>query len=164
MSTAEYLISEIQQEAATTRKMLERIPDSKISWKPHEKSMTIGRLGMHIAELHSWVVRCLQTEEFNFDPGSFKPRMPESHAEIITEFEKNLAMTLEVMPTVSDEMLAKQWKFRVGEQLIFDKPRRDVVRSGINHIIHHRGQLSVCLRLLDVPLPNSYGPTADDKK
>jgi uncharacterized damage-inducible protein DinB len=164
MKTIENIISEFEQEAITTRKMLERIPDAKITWKPHEISMTIGRLGMHIAELHSWAVRCIQTEELNFDPTNFKPRTPGSHVEIVSEFENNLAKALEVLPSASDEMLEKQWKFRVGEHVVFDKPRKDVIRGGINHIIHHRGQLSVYLRLLGVPLPNSYGPTADDKK
>jgi uncharacterized damage-inducible protein DinB len=164
MSSIEHIISEIKEEAVATRKMLERIPDSKITWKPHEKSMTIGRLGMHIAELHSWAVRCIQSEEYNFDPAGFKPRMPESHAEIVTEFENNLAKVLDVLPAATEDMLAKQWRFRVGDFVVFDKPRRDVIRGGINHIIHHRGQLSVYLRLLGVPLPNIYGPTADDKK
>jgi uncharacterized damage-inducible protein DinB len=164
MNIIQTIILEMQQEAVTTRKVLERIPESKLTWKPHEKSMTIGRLGMHIAELPGWIIQCLQTEELNFEPSSFKPKIPEEHIQIMNEFDRTQANVVLILKETPEHTLEKNWKFRVGNQIIFDLPRKAIIRNGINHMIHHRGQLSVYLRLLNVPLPNLYGPTADDKR
>jgi uncharacterized damage-inducible protein DinB len=163
MNTAQRLIAELQQEAAKNKLMLERIPESKLSWKPHEKSMTIGRLGMHIAELPNWIVRSLTSEEYEFGNGSYNPNVPQKHAQIMEEFENQLHKATEVLKTASDETLSKNWKVRKGDKLIYDMPRADIIRRQLNHIIHHRGQLSVFLRLLDVPVPGVFGPTADER-
>jgi uncharacterized damage-inducible protein DinB len=164
MNIIQAIILEMQQEAVATRKVLERIPDARLAWKPHEKSMTIGRLGMHIAELPGWIKQCIQTEELNFEPSSFKPRLPDKHSQIMNEFDETQASVMLLLKETSEDVLERNWKFRVGSQIIFDLPRKAVIRNGINHMVHHRGQLSVYLRLLNVPLPNLYGPTADDKR
>jgi len=163
MSTAQRFIKEIQQEAAKNKSMLERIPEPKLSWKPHEKSMTIGRLGMHIAELPRWVDRCLNSKEYDMGSAPYNPNIPKSHAEIMAEFDRQLNNAVRVLESASDSQLEENWKFRRGDKVIYDLPRAEVVRRQLNHIIHHRGQLSVFLRLLDVPVPGTYGPTADER-
>lgn len=163
MNTAQRLTAELQQEAAKNKLMLERIPESKLSWKPHEKSMTIGRLGMHIAELPNWIVRSLTSEEFEFGTGPYNPNIPQKHSQIMQEFEDQLSKALEVLKGATDDMLAKNWRVRKGDKLIYDMPRAEVIRRQMNHIIHHRGQLSVFLRLLDIPVPGTFGPTADER-
>lgn len=163
MNTAQRLTAELQQEAAKNKLMLERIPESKLSWKPHEKSMTIGRLGMHIAELPNWIVRSLTSEEYEFGAGPYNPNIPQKHAQIMEEFENQLHKAIELLKTASDDMLSRNWKVRKGDKLIYDMPRADIIRRQMNHIIHHRGQLSVFLRLLDVPVPGVFGPTADER-
>lgn len=163
MSTAQRFIQEIQQEAIKNKAMLERIPDPKLSWKPHEKSMTIGRLGMHIAELPRWVERCLASKEYDMGSVPYNPNIPKTHAEIMAEFEKQLKSALQVLETAPESAFQETWQFRRGDKVIYDLPRAEVIRRQLNHIIHHRGQLSVFLRLLDVPVPGTYGPTADER-
>jgi uncharacterized damage-inducible protein DinB len=163
MNTAKRLIAELQQESTKNKTMLERIPESKLSWKPHEKSMSIGRLGMHIAELPNWITRSLTSEEYDFGTGPYNPNIPQTQAQILKEFEHQLQKAIEQLNTASDETLAKNWRVRKGDKVIYDMPRADVIRRQLNHIIHHRGQLSVFLRLLDVPVPGTYGPTADER-
>lgn len=163
MTTAERLILELQQESVKNRTMLERIPESKLSWKPHEKSMTIGRLGMHIAELPNWITRALTSESHEIGSGPYNPNIPKTRAQILTEFDVQLESAIGLLAKASDETLAKNWRVSKGEKVIYDLPRAEVVRRQMNHIIHHRGQLSVFLRLLEVPVPPTYGPTADER-
>jgi uncharacterized damage-inducible protein DinB len=163
MNTAKRLIAELQQESVKNKTMLERIPESKLSWKPHEKSMSIGRLGMHIAELPNWITRSLTSEEYDFGTGPYNPTIPQTQAQILKEFEHQVQKAIEHLNTASDETLTKNWRVRRGDKVIYDLPRAEVIRRQLNHIIHHRGQLSVFLRLLDVPVPGTYGPTADER-
>jgi uncharacterized damage-inducible protein DinB len=163
MKTAERLITEIQQESAKNRTMLERIPESKLSWKPHEKSMTIGRLGMHIAELPHWITRCLTMDSFEIGNSPYNPNIPKTQTEILKEFDSQLDTAIRHLAKASDEALAGTWKVSKGDKVVYNLPREQVVRRQMNHIIHHRGQLSVFLRLLDVPVPPTYGPTADER-
>jgi uncharacterized damage-inducible protein DinB len=163
MSTAQRFIKELQQEATKNRAMLERIPEPRLSWKPHDKSMTLGRLGMHIAELPRWVDRCLNSKEFDMGTGPYNPNIPKTHAEIMAEFDRQLLSAVKNLESATDAMLEEQWKFRRGDLVIYDLPRGEVIRRQLNHIIHHRGQLSVFLRLLDVPVPGTYGPSADER-
>ncbi|HUN66301.1 MAG TPA: DinB family protein [Bacteroidota bacterium] len=163
MTTSEAFIAELTQESEGTKSLLLRIPEEHLMWKPHEKSMTIGRLGMHIAELTGWITTCLETPSFDFPAGSYKPFIPSARAQIMEAFDKNLRKAVSVLSVASEEVLARQWKFTVGGQPVFELPRAQVVRGGISHIIHHRGQLTVFLRLLNVPLPGLYGPTADER-
>jgi uncharacterized damage-inducible protein DinB len=163
MTTAQLLTKELQQEAANNKKILDRIPEAQLLWKPHEKSMTIGRLGMHIAELPGWIVRCLTADEYDLGAGPYIPNVPESRAQIMAEFEKTMQRAMDLLSTATDETLEKNWKLRRGEIVIQDMPRSSFVRRQFGHMSHHRGQLSVFLRLLNVPVPALYGPSADER-
>jgi uncharacterized damage-inducible protein DinB len=163
MGMTEPLAAELKQEAATTRRMLERVPEDKFDWKPHEKSTALGRLAGHIAELPSLLGPTLASEELDFASGDFKPFEPASVAEILERFDENVAAGIEYLNGAGDEGMSQTWRMRSGEHVIFEMPRASVVRVMVlNHVVHHRGQLSVYLRLLDVPLPSVYGPTADE--
>lgn len=163
MKLNEPLIAELQHEAATTRKMLERVPQESLSWQPHEKSMTLGRLAAHIANLPRLLIATLNEDEF--DTNDLRAQSPpaDNVSSILEAFDKTNSEALESLKTQSNERLLTPWRYRNGEQVIFEMPRLAVIRFVVlNHIIHHRGQLSVYLRLLNVPLPSVYGPTADE--
>lgn len=162
MNLTEQILTELQQEAATTRKMLERVPEASFAWQPHEKSMTLGRLAAHVAGLYgTWLKTTLSQDEF--DLADSLPLKAESVSDILVAFDQNVADAIELLRAQSDERLFMTWRLKRGSQVLFEMPRWAVLRSMvINHIIHHRGQLSVYLRLLDVPLPSVYGPTADE--
>jgi uncharacterized damage-inducible protein DinB len=163
MSLSEPLAAELKHEATTTRKMLERVPQDKLAWRPHDKSMTLGRLAGHIAELPSLLTPALTADELDFAAGDFKPFDPTSVSELLERFDQTVAGAVELLKSQTDEHLQKPWRMRNGEQVFFELPRAAVVRSmALSHIVHHRGQLSVYLRMLDVPLPSVYGPTADE--
>ena len=163
MNRGQELAADLQKESRSTKKILERIPEPKMSWKPHEKSMTLGRLGMHIAELPRWVIRYLETDEYDFGAAVYKPVIPDLHAQIMGEFESALADAVRALSNSTDDRLETQWKALNKGQTIFSLPRREAIQGGLHHLIHHRGQLSVYLRLLGVPLPGMYGPTADER-
>jgi uncharacterized damage-inducible protein DinB len=163
MSLCEPLAAELQHEAATTRRLLERVPEDKFAWKPHEKSMPLGRLAGHIAELPSLIAPALTQDELDFAAGNYQPFNPSSVAELLEKFDRNVAAAAELLQQQSDERMNEKWRLRSGDTVIFELPRAGVVRTmALNHIVHHRGQLSVYLRLLDVPLPSIYGPSADE--
>ena len=163
MSIAKQFIAELQQQATDTRKLLERIPQDNLMWKPHEKSTQIGRLGMHIAEQPNSIVRALETEGIDYAAVPFKPVFPNTTAEIMDTFGKSLAHAVSALENYPDESLSVIWRARRGEQIIYEIPRSAVIRNTINHIFHHRGQLTVYLRLLGVPIPKTFGPTADER-
>ena len=162
MKFTEMLLGELQQEAATTRKMLERVPQAAFTWKPHEKSMGLGQLAAHVANLFgTWLISSLSRDEFDLSEST--PSKAESVEAILEDFDRNIANAVELLKTVSDEQLFTKWSLKRGGQVLFELPRWAVIRSMVfNHIIHHRGQLSVYLRLQNVPLPPVYGPTADE--
>lgn len=167
MSIAESLLGEFDQEMANTRKALERVPMDKPDWKPHEKSMTLGRLAQHIAEIPGWVGITVQMESFDIappgQPAYQPPPVPESHQQLIEIFDKNVTDARAVIAAASDQELMKMWSLLSGGNAIFTLPRIGVLRSMImNHMIHHRGQLGVYLRLNSVPVPGFYGPSADE--
>lgn len=163
MTIAQQFSAELRDQANNTRKVLERIPQDKLGWKPHEKSTTIGRLGMHIAEQPGTIVRTLTTEGIDFAAVPFKPVFPNTTAEIMDTFEKTLKEASDALEKYPDDKLSLIWVARRGEQIAYQMPRSAVVRRALNHIIHHRGQLTVYLRLLDVPVPPTFGPTADER-
>ncbi len=165
MAISESLLPEIEQEAAATRRLLERVPEDKLSWKPHEKSMPLGRLATHLAELPEWGVSALAVDEFDVSPPGGEPFVPTqlpSVSEIVELFDSNLGKFVEILGSTKDEAFSEPWTLKAGGQDIFTEPRLAVLRMTLNHIIHHRGQLTVFLRLCDVPLPGTYGPSADD--
>ena len=163
MTINETFIGELRQEAATTRKVLERIPAEKFDWKPHEKSMTMGRLATHVADIFGWFSATLETDELDFALGYEEPK-PATSEELVDIFDKNVAAAIETLKNTSDETFGRNWKLRNGEQIFLDMPKAGVVRGMVmNHILHHRGQLSVYLRLNDIPVPGLYGPSADEE-
>ena len=157
-------IPELKHEAASTRKLLERVPTDKFDWKPHEKSMTLGRLASHIAEIPDWMTATLTTEELDFAKGGYKPTVPATKEELLEKFEQSYTKALETLTSATDETLRGLWTLKNGDHVIFTMPRIATLRSFVmNHFIHHRGQLTVYLRLLNIPVPGMYGPSADEK-
>lgn len=164
MSLNQPLISELQQEAQSTRKMLERVPEDKHSWKPHEKSMSLGQLASHVAELSSFITSMVTLDELDFSKEDYTIKQAASNKELLKMFDEHFSQLIESLQNADDENMLGNWRLRSGDQIFFEMPKLKVIRSlGINHYIHHRGQLSVYLRLLDVPLPSVYGPTADEQ-
>jgi len=163
MSIAASILPEFDHEMATTRSLLERVPEQHAAWAPHTKYMPLGRLAGHIAELPGWTASTLHQTELDFGaPGAYNPTQFTTTAAILELFDKNVKAAHDAIAGVSDADLMVPWTLRNGEHVIFTLPRVGVLRSMvINHIIHHRGQLSVYLRLHDVPIPSIYGPTAD---
>lgn len=163
MSIKEPFISELQSEARVTRKLLERVPFSDPAWKPHEKSTPLGRLAVHVAELPGWITMTLNTEELDFAKSEYKPTEIHSAEELAALHDKNVAAAAECLNKQSDGDFMKNWTLRSGETIYFTMPKVQVLRGVVyNHLIHHRAQLGVYLRLLNVPLPQMYGPTADE--
>ncbi|MGP8217670.1 MAG: DinB family protein [Bacteroidia bacterium] len=165
MAINQGLIIEFKQEAANTRKMLERIPADKYTWKPHEKSTELLKLGVHLARLPMMVCNVINNDELDFaKTPPVPPPAAKSVQDVLDFFDKNVADAVKALEGASDEHLMKSWTLRQGEKVYFTMPRIAAIRSlAFNHSIHHRGQLSVYLRLLHVPVPGMYGPSADEK-
>ena len=164
MSISEMLLPEFDQEMANTRKILERVPEDKLSYKPHEKSMTLGRLAGHVAELPSWAAHTLKVEVLELQPGQ-QAFSPKSTRELLDKFDESTKEARETISGTSDEELRKTWTMNYAGKTILSMPRSAVLRSVVmNHLIHHRAQLGVYLRLLDVEIPGMYGPSADEAK
>jgi uncharacterized damage-inducible protein DinB len=165
MAIAESLITEFNNEMKTTRTLLERVPEDKADWKPHQKSMSLGNLSIHLASLPSLAIRALSTTELDMNPPggtAFVPPSFESLGRTLELFDKNESDVREALGNASDAELMIAWSLKNAGATIFTMPRVAVLRTiMMNHLIHHRGQLSVYLRLLDVPLPSIYGPSAD---
>ena len=158
------LVAELQHEAHVTRTVLERVPTDKFEFKPHEKSMSFGQLASHIVEMYSWYDSTLNTEELDFaQMPEYAPFAATTNEELLEQFDKNLEQAIGLLSGASDEHLMVEWTMRNGEEVIFKMPRIQVIRAMLmNHNVHHRGQLSVYLRLNDIPVPEIYGPTADE--
>ncbi len=164
MNIIDGFILEFQHETATTRKLLERIPQEHFDWAPHTKSMTFGALGSHIVDAINWVGPTLEQDEMVMDPSTYKPWVGANVGEVLETFDKNVGAATETMSKATDEKLLQTWTMKVGDQVVFSMPRIAVLRTFIiSHQIHHRGQLDVYLRLKDIPLPQVYGPSADEQ-
>jgi uncharacterized damage-inducible protein DinB len=164
MANTKELMAELKQEAASTRRMLERVPNDKLDWRIHEKSMKLGRLAMHVAEINHWVGRVLDADEFDFLKANFNRDIPESSDSILEEFDEQFEKAIRSLQNADETTLDKIWTVRRGEQVFYQLPKKVALRNfAYNHLYHHRGQLSVYLRLLDVPVPGMYGPSADEK-
>ncbi len=156
-------IGELQHEAATTRTVLERVPADKFDYLPHEKSMTFSRLAVHVAEMFSWITMTMKTDELDFATAEFPPFEPTTNEELIEFFDKTIAEATATLENCSDETFMENWTMKNGEKTYFTMPKIAVLRTFcLNHIYHHRGQLSVYLRLNDIPVPSIYGPSADE--
>jgi uncharacterized damage-inducible protein DinB len=164
MPIAQMLLPEFDQEIANTRKMLDRVPDGKFDFKPHEKSMSLGRLAAHVGELPTYATATLQLEKLDLT-GEEKPFSPATRQELLTAFDKNVAEARQLLSKATDEELSKIWTLTYKGQQIFSLPRAAVLRGMVmNHLIHHRAQLGVYLRLNNVEIPGMYGPSADEMK
>lgn len=160
---ASALIAEMEIEAVTTRKCLERIPSEKFDWKPHEKSFTMRQLAVHIAEMHGWTMPTLMQPELDFAKFEYKPAEPSTTEELVALLDKNVSEAVSTLRQVSDDKFMEQWSLKNGDITYFTMPRIAVMRSMVmNHIVHHRGQLTVYLRENDIPVPSIYGPSADE--
>ena len=153
---------ELEREALTTRKMLSIIPNDKYDWKPHEKSMTMMALSTHLADIFSWFNLVLKTSELDFATSPYQPDHINNTAELMSIFERKLVEGRTALANGKDEQLTDLWSLRNGETIYSTEPKYDVIRMCFGQIIHHRAQLGVSLRLLNVPIPGSYGPSADD--
>jgi uncharacterized damage-inducible protein DinB len=157
------MLGEIQQEAATTKRVLERIPGDKLAWRPHPKSMSLGQLGMHIATIPGNLSRLAQVDEFDVSTASFEQAAAGSVDELLTSLDASVKAAEEYLGGISESAAMGNWKLTVRGNEIMTIPRVAMLRSiMLNHWYHHRGQLSVYLRLLDVPVPVIYGRSADE--
>jgi len=163
MAIRDTLLPEFDQEMANTRKMLERVPDGRFDYQPHRKSWHVNHLAGHIAELPGWVTHTMQVEVLAMEPGQFSPFQPTTRTELLERFDKNVADAHAALATATDEQLFTIWTMKWAGKTVMTMPRQQVLRSVIlNHLIHHRAQLSVYLRLMDVAVPGMYGPSADE--
>lgn len=163
MSMSQALLPEFDHEIKVTRRLLERVPDDKFDWKPHAKSMTMGRLAVHVAELPGFGTTMIRTDSLDFDKGEYKPATANNREQLLALFDRTTAEAREAIAGATDEHLMKHWSMIYKGQKLFDEPRIVGIRSmAFNHLVHHRGQLSVYLRLNDVPVPAIYGPSADE--
>jgi uncharacterized damage-inducible protein DinB len=163
MTISETLLPEFDQEMAGTRAILECVPEDKFGWKPHEKSMTLGRLASHVAEMPQWAAYTINQEKLELTPGT-KPFNAATKSELMDAFTSNVSDARAAIAGVTDEQLGKIWSLVYGGHTVLSMPRAGVLRTMVmSHMIHHRGQLGVYLRLNDIPIPGMYGPSADAK-
>lgn len=162
MRIVDSILPELEQEAAITLRVLERVPEDKLSWKPHEKSMSLGQLAMHVATIPGSIADIVTTSEC--DTADFKGAEPASKvADILSALEKSLANAKKILDGIDDQTALSNWTLSAAGKELITMPRIGVIRGFLlNHWYHHRGQLSVYLRLLDVPVPSIYGPSADE--
>ena len=164
MSISAAIITDFETEAAKTRKVLAAVPADRFDWKPHDKSMSLGQLASHVAENPLWGTSMMAAElDFEEVEKDYTPFAAESTEELLTAFDDYAAAFTKAIDGQSDEHMTAEWTMRKGDTVLMKSPRKDAVRETIiHHAIHHRGQLTVYLRLLEVPVPGTYGPTADD--
>jgi uncharacterized damage-inducible protein DinB len=162
MTMMQSFLKEMDRESVTTRKMLERVPDDKYDWKPHEKSMSLKQLATHIAEIPSWVPMVLDTPELDFAAIDYKPEDIHNSKELIRYFEKTLQESKAALSGADDSQLKDTWTMRSGDKIFDSSPKDKVLREVFCQVVHHRAQLGVYLRLLNIPIPGSYGPSADE--
>jgi uncharacterized damage-inducible protein DinB len=165
MAIKDSLLPEFDHEMATTRRLLERVPEAEFAWKPHARSMALGQLAGHIANLPQWCSATLASTVFDLDslPVADRPQLPASRAALIEEFDSKVIAARNRLTSTTDAEFMTPWTLKKSGQEMFTLPRISAIRSFVmNHLIHHRGQLSVYLRMKDVPLPSIYGPTADE--
>jgi len=164
MKLIDSLITEFEHEAQTTRKHLERLPNDKLNWRPHEKSFSAGALASHITECVGWTDAIFNRDEINFDPSTYKPYVATSVADLLKTFDNNVVKGKQALLSATEESLDQLWSFKIMGRVRFERPRAAVFRDfALSHTIHHRGQFSVYLRLLNIPVPGSYGPSADEQ-
>ncbi|WP_126246460.1 DinB family protein [Chitinophaga rhizosphaerae] len=162
MATIPSLLKEMAREAETTRKMLSRIPTDKLDWRPHPKSMDMRNLAIHIAELPSWTKMAIETDELDFAAMQYAPPAVSNAGDLVAIHEKALQEGISSLEQADESTFGQPWTLRTGDQVHAVSPKEEVIRMSYNQIVHHRAQLGVYLRLLEVPIPGSYGPSADE--
>ncbi|HYW08887.1 MAG TPA: DinB family protein [Longimicrobium sp.] len=164
MSSIHAALGDLHHELSTTRRVLERVTDEHLDWKPHPKSMSLGGLASHLANVPGWAGMILGGTEFDVSTrGAAGSDVAATRDEILGRFDENAASFRSALDAATPESLRETWTLRNGEQTVFQLPRIAVLRNmGINHMVHHRAQLGVYLRLLDIPVPSMYGPSADE--
>lgn len=161
MTISEILLPEFEQEMATTRRLLERVPSDKGKWKPHEKSFPLAHLAQLVANMPGWVTNALKTTELNL--GDYPGYSYETTETLLAAFDKHVREASQALTESKEADYEVPWSLKWGDKVLLTLPRAAIVRQNISHLVHHRGQLTVYLRLLDVPIPSIYGPTADEK-
>lgn len=164
MTTIEALAVEFEHETTTLRRHLERVPDDRFDWRPHRKSFSAGELASHLVECVGWTELIFGGDEYAFDPASFQPFAARSSSELLDAFDRKVANGRRALGAATPGDIDRPWRLKIRDRVRFERPKAIVFRDfTLSHLIHHRGQLSVYLRLLDVPVPGSYGPTADEQ-
>ena len=161
MSLGKSILPELEQEMKTTRRLLERVPGDKGQWKPHPKSFSLGHLAQLVSWMPGWITKAARGQDIDLAHGGGYSY--EKTDTLLQEFDRNVREAQQELAAVSDADLQRPWSLKMGDRVLFTLPRIVVIRQNINHLIHHRGQLTVYLRLVDVPIPSIYGPTADEK-
>ena len=159
-SIADLLLAQLEREIASTRKSLERVPEGKVDWKPHPKSMPLGYLSTLVATIFGWIATMIESEYLDLAGGNAPS--PSNGEERLALFDQSVAKARHALSSTTDEHLMKPWQLRVGGNVVDEKPRHIMITDTFSHLAHHRGQLSVYLRLNDQPVPSIYGPTADE--
>ena len=165
MTLTQQLLSELDREAAKTRRALEQVPAGRDDWKPHDKSMALGRLAGMIATMPSWIVLIVKQDELDLTPpGGGQWQLP-AQPELVAAHDKSVAEARAALESIDDNLLfTTNWRLRAGGQVVSDQPRHIALRDMLNHLAHHRGQLTVYLRLVGATVPAIYGPSADDQR
>jgi uncharacterized damage-inducible protein DinB len=166
MKMTEWFLAQLESEAAKSRRVLEQVPSGKRDWKPHERSMELGYLSELVANIHSWVGMAITLDELDIAPKDgpkYKPAPLNTTAELVAALDKAVAQAGEALQNTTDAHLATTWRLLAGGQLAMEQKRHEVIRDTFLHSAHHRGQMTVYLRLLGSKVPSVYGPTADDK-
>jgi len=158
-----FLLKELEHEATTTRKFLKLVDPEKFSWKPHEKSMDMKRLSVHIAELPSWIDLAVNTNGIDFAAGSYKSPQVNNTNELLDLFEKSQEKGIAALQNISEDGLLETWTIRNGDNILNAMTKYEAIRHSFSQTTHHRAQLGVYLRLLNIPIPGSYGPSADEQ-
>ena len=163
MTTGQELLQELTLEAIVTRRYLQSVPFDKLEYKPTEKSETLGRLAIHLAEIIAWWTSIVETDRLDFT--DFKPKQIDSKEELLAYFDNLLSDAKSSLMKVENEVFDKEWSMTYGDEVLFTLPKKQVARLFcMNHLVHHRSQLGIYLRLLDIPVPATYGPSADDEE
>lgn len=158
----EMFLKEMAQEAETTRKMLSRIPEDKYDWKPHTKSMSMKQLAMHIAELPEWVSMAINKTGLDFENNPYAPKEIKNNKDLLNILETSLADATKDLKKANDSIMDENWVLSSGKEILHQASKAEIIRMAFCQIVHHRAQMGVYLRLLNVPIPGSYGPSADE--
>jgi len=160
-------MAELEREAGPTRRVLERVPEGRDDWKPHEKSMPLGYLATLVARLPTWATMTIKQDELDLNPpggSGYTPPAVHSRAELLAAFDTGVTEAREALASTTDDYLLTPWRLLVAGKVVLEQPRHVVLRDSVfNHLAHHRGQLTVYLRLLGAPVPAIYGPSADER-